>query len=109
MIKAERKEYIEKISFKNKEIKGKFLKAQKMMDSRAEDILLKVLYQNGHQVVNVRNGETKVGGRREVIYVEVTNLNQEVVNYRVDIFGQGHCCDKLGNNIRKGWQPVAVW
>lgn len=109
MIAVERKSIRSKISFASKSSEKVFDHMCAEMDGAAEEILLKALYQYGHRVIRSRVGETKVGGRKKVIYVEAENLNGQSVIYRVDFFGSGQRCDYMGSEIRKGWKAVPVW
>lgn len=109
MIAAQRKNIMAKIIFKNNQTEDRFKKCCSQIDSKAEDVLIAALYQNGHKVIGCRIGETKVGGRREVVYVEAVDLNERPITYRVDIYGNGSNCDYMREEIRKGWKPVAVW
>lgn len=109
MIAAQRKNIMAKILFKNKDVQERFKNCCSQIDGIAEDVLITSLYQNGHKVINCRNGETKVGGRREVVYIEAVDLNDRPITYRVDVFGNGSNCDYIREEIRKGWQPVSVW
>lgn len=109
MIAVEKKSIRSKIAFASKSAEKVFDQMCTEMDRAAEDVLLKALYQYGHRVIKSRVGETKVGGRKKVIYVETENLNGKSVIYRVDFFGSGQRCDSMGSEIRKGWKAVSVW
>lgn len=106
---SEKEKILGKITFKSARAEKRFLNMLDQTDPKAEELLLKAIYQNGHTVRWCKIGETKVSGRREVLYVDALDLNNQSLIYRVDLINGGHCCDRIGMNIRKGWKPVTVW
>lgn len=108
MLKKEHRTMIKKIQFKTAMVEKDL---ENMLDQASDSTvekLLKSLRSNSHKVLGVRVGESRRDNRKEMIFLDVENLNGHKLMYRLDFIQNGKTVEVM-KNVTKGWGGVSAW
>lgn len=108
MLKKEYRTMIKKIQFGSAKAEGDL---QNMLDQASDfavEKLLKSLRCNSHKVLGIRVGESRRDNRKEMIFLDVENLNGHKLMYRLDFIQNGKTVEAM-KNVTKGWGGVSAW
>lgn len=108
MLKKEYRTMIKKIQFGSAKAECDL---QNMLDQASDfaiEKLLKSLLCNSHKVLSVRVGHSRRDNRKEMIFVDVENLNRNKLMYRIDFIESGKTIEIM-KNVTQGWGGVSTW
>lgn len=100
--------YFNHIQFETDKAKSDLKAMLDQASDYAIEKLLKSLMQNSHKVLSVRVGQSRRDNYKEMIFVEVENLNNRRMTYRIDFISNGKTVEIM-KEVASGWKQVSVW
>lgn len=108
MIKKEYRTMMKKIQFASAKAESDLGIMLDQASDFATEKLLKSLNCNSHKVLAVRKGQSRRDGYKEMIFIDIENLNNQKWMYRVDFIANGRTVEIM-KGMTDGWKQVSIW